>query len=103
MMPKLPSPSQDADIHPGDFVVLADGDPYYVGDHPAIADAFRLGTKGRVTQRIWKALTEKEASALGKPAEFEVAVKFPGVNQLFFFWQMFLKKIHPENKAKEIV
>ncbi len=98
-----PQPSADAEMHPGDFVVLSEGDPYYVGDHPSIAEAFRLGSQGRVTQRVWKILTEKEASALGKSAEYEVTVKFPRVNQPFIFWQMFLTKIHPENKAKEIV
>lgn len=98
---KLPGPSEDDEIHPGDSVVLTEGDPYYVGNHPIISDAFRLGLRGRVLKRLWKVLDEKESRALGKTGEYEVAVVFPGTSKPFYFWQMFLKKIRYETPNGE--
>jgi len=91
--PHLPHPSADDEIHPGDFVVLIEGDPYLVGNHPCIVDAFLRGTHGRVCRLYWKALSAFESKAIGKTSDYEVAVEFPGAPKLFAFWKTFLKKI----------
>lgn len=94
---KLPGASlHTEEIHPGDYVVLIEGDPYYVGNAPAIVEAFLEKKPGVVLMKQWIAFGEKLAAALGAPSAYEVTVKFAHApQQAFKFWHIFLKKIEP--------
>ena len=89
----LPAPSPGEELHPGDFVVLTESDPYYVGDQPEIQQAIKTGVPGRIIGKALIMLTQKEQVALGRESAYEVVVKFPTAHRPFRFWHIFLKKL----------
>lgn len=91
-----PPSLNDDELHPGDYCCLIEGDPYLVGSRPEIAEAHRHGWLARVLKKEWRALTEREAAALGGTSAYEVTVKFVNVNGVFIFWNQFLKKVRDE-------
>jgi hypothetical protein len=96
----------DGPIHPGDWVVLSEGDPYFVGNHPLIATAHQMKIPGRVVSRSLRSLSSQEAVVLSQKLNramietYEVRVKFFKEQENdYVFFEPFLEKVKVSPKT----
>jgi len=103
---KVAEQDADGEIRPTDWVVLIEGGPKLIGDHPSIQAAFVQHIAGRVISRRMTMLTGLTKDVLSRYVGkdlwycYEYHVQFfVDQEKPFVFWEPFLRKVEVTDRT----